>query len=142
MAPPGLSSRSNGPNSDLPVFLALAHMFGTVATSIYCTSCSTVVIFDQLEFWKPDPTAWSILRPSDYVGKLSHLLRVATRPFRENISRILLMDIFPPPWEVCRPCVDGIATLYNNIMEHAAIVIICKKNPNVSETGVSCQTKN
>lgn len=27
---------------------------------------------------------------------------------------------------------DGIAALYNNIMEHTATVIICRKNPNVS----------
>jgi len=97
--------------------------------------------FDRLEFRKPDPTTWPILRPSDYVGKLSHLLRIATRPFRENILRILLKYVFPLPMEVRRSCVEGTATLYNSIMEHAATVIICKKNPNVSESDVSRYTK-
>jgi hypothetical protein len=36
---------------------------------------------------------------------------------------------------------DGIVTAYNRIMEHTATVIICKKNPNVSESGVSRKTK-
>ena len=58
----------------------------------------------------------------------------------KTLFRNLLMYPSLPPWEARRSCVGGAAAMYKSIMEHIATVIICKKNPNVSESSVSPQT--
>jgi len=60
--------------------------------------------------------------------------------FGKTLCSILLMYPSLLPWESRRSCAGGVATMYKSIMEHIATVIICEKNPNVSERGVNPQT--
>ena len=43
--------------------------------------------------------------------------------------------------EARRPRADGKTMKCNSTMEHSAAIIICRKNPNVSKSGVSRKTK-
>jgi len=82
-------------------------------------------------------TSWPTIRPSDYVSNCPSPYVSPLDRFGKTLFRILLRYGFPPPSEACESRVEGIATLYNSIMEHTATVVICKKNPNVSESGVN-----
>lgn len=50
-------------------------------------------------------------------------------------------SVSPLSRETSRTCADGLTTTCNSNMEHTATIIICKKNPNVSESGVSPQAR-
>ena len=50
--------------------------------------------------------------------------------------------MLPSSWEArCFGLDFGVATKYTSTTEHTATVIICKMNPNVSESSVGTRTK-
>ena len=82
----------------------------------------------------------SNLHPSDHAGETPSYAAQSDHSGK-RLLRILLTYPFLPRWEARRSCPGGAASMYNSTMEHIATVIICKKNPNVSGSGISPETR-